>query len=172
MSTKRSQPEQDIWKNLREEWPDDAKGPDPRVQRFSFLVESQDELSDPADPYGPLPDSFWSQPFKTLKTAIAAYEKRIKRPQTKECDIKLHMLFGGYWRSIKEVFHPNFSETYIYLVRWRSDGAFLESYHLNESKFGERNHGKAFHELPQLEAVPGLMSHWVAEAEKKKKQKN
>lgn len=166
--SKRSKPEEsDIWKNLKEEWSEE-RGPDPRIQSFTFSVESQDELSNPNDPYAPLPNSHWSKSFKTLKDAIAAYEKRIKRPETKECDIRLHMAFGGYWRSIKEPFHPNFSETYIYLVRWRADGAFVESYHLNESKFGERNHGKVSDELTRLKTVPGLMSYWIAEAEKRK----
>ncbi len=162
--SKRSKAE-DPWNDLSLAWPEDS-GPDPRI-RGDFVVYSSDKKSDPTDPFG---DTLsWSEDHNTLKSAINAYKKRIRRPETQECDIQLNLKFGGHYMTIKEPIRPSFPETYIYLTRWRRGGAFVESYHLNEIKFSERNHGKRTDELHRTADTPGLMSHYVEEAKKRQK---
>jgi len=155
--SKRKEPELNEWNNLREKWT--GRGPDPRIQLAVFSVRSYDKLYDPTDPFAEATVDSWEKEFKTIAAATKAYQKRIERPQTKQCDIMMHMKYGGYFQYFDEPFRPTFFQTYVYLVRWREDGAFLESYHINESKFGERNTNQATDELERRNN-PGLLSYW------------
>ena len=168
--SKRKEPEADEWKDLSQKWT--GKGPDPRIQPASFSVISYDTLFDPTDPFSEGTDGkgYWQKAFKTFEAARKAYEKRIRRAETKQCDIQMHMRLCGYYQYFQEVYRPSFSETYIYLVRWRQDGAFLESYHINESRFGERNTKQRADEL-QRPNQPGLLSYWEKKHEEEKAKK-
>lgn len=151
--------EDDVWNNLRLFWEKD--GPDPRLREPIFTVYSTDSYTNPAEIYAPEPEDVYAKNFSTIKGAMSCYRTRIERPKTQSCDIQLQMGFGGFYQSARaKVFCPNFHTTYIYLVRWRLDGAFVESYHVNESKFGERETDKVCDELQRTKNVPGLMSYW------------
>lgn len=157
------------WDNVTVAW--NSPGPDPRIQTWDFIVRSSNELLDLRDPFARPTEDEWVHHCKSFKVAMNEYKKRISRVTTKTCEIELHMKFGCYFQNLKEPLHPNFNETWIYLVRWREDGAFLESYHTNESKFGERTHGRKTNELPEMKKAPGLMAHWEAEYEKRENNK-
>lgn len=153
-----SEDDDDVWKNYKLFW--SGNGPDPRISGIGYTVYSRDEHQDPHNLF-PSTKGEFSASFKTLEAAKKCYERRIKLPTTKECDIQMHMTFGGFWVKFDDVPVPRFSETYIWLVRWRADGAFLESYHLNESKFGERDTDRCTDELSRAEHIPGLRSYYV-----------
>lgn len=163
MTKRKTSKDCDIWDDWRELW--EGKGPDPRIQPLVFYVKSRDDFIAPSEPFETM-EGEWSDTFNTMKKAMTAYKKRMKRTKTKQCDIQLHLKFGGAWQIAHKIPRPHFPETWIYLVRWRADGAFLESYHTNTSKFGERDHGRRTNELQNMTKTPGLLSHWVKRAKK------
>jgi hypothetical protein len=116
-----------------------------------------------------IPEGEWSGSAKTLEGARKMYQTRIMRPATVECDLQMRITFGGHYYTIDTPFRPQFSTAYIYLARWRKDGAFMESYHINDSKFAERPEER--NELDKNTRNPGLLSHWSALEQAKKKAK-
>lgn len=168
-----------IWTDYRADWLDDpqARGPDPRIRNAIFVVYSRDALTDLGDAFADcVSDGIdeYTECFETLAAAKNAYETRIRRQKTKQCDIQLHLTFGSVFFRLNcdRPLVPQFSETYIYLVRWRADGAFLESYHINESRFGERQDDVRTDELSRTTKRPGLMAYYVQEHEKTKNNKD
>jgi hypothetical protein len=164
--------EGDLWTDAGVFWPEDAPGPDPRVRAFKFVVSSWDYLDDVKDPFGETVDKMWDKEYKTAQAAINAYHNRLKRKETQRCDIQMNLKYGSIFQQVVSTpiprLSPMFSGTvYIYLARWRADGAFVETYHTNERKFSERNHKRRTDELDRTCDTPGLMEHYV----KKKKLK-
>jgi len=157
--------EGDVWTDTRMGWPDDREGPDPRIRSYTFHVESYDTLDDVKDPFSEEGEEdgngFYSNEFKNMKSACNAYHRRVKRPHTKRCDLFLCVSFGTVFMTKSKVSAPQTNQAYMYISRWRADGAFVETYHVNEMKFAER-------ELTEAENTPGLYSHW----KKRKKNKN
>jgi hypothetical protein len=145
----------ELWKNLSDQWPND-QGPDPRMS-FDFTVDSRDVHLDFKDQS--IPPGEWTGQANTLEDAHGMYCKRIQRPQTLECDIQMKIQFGGHFRRMDGPMTPQFNTAYIYVARWRKDGAFMESYHVNQSKFAER--GSEQNELDRSTVHPGLMLHWI-----------
>lgn len=163
-----------IWKDFSKSWPQEGFGPDPRIRKYDFSVRYQTKHTDPSND-GLINEGEREKHFKTFEQAVKHYEKMVSDPSIVECDIRMTIEFGGYYRTMQKVFTPSFNHTYIYLVRWRKDGAFLESYHFNESKFAERAPMDGKHENTVLTKTPGLMSYWIEQSAKEsetKKQKN
>lgn len=162
----------DMWKNRALAWEGRA-GPDARIGRVSYTVYSRDAHTDLHDPFsdGKIKDAY-CESFKTLDAAKRSYEKRIKRPHTKECDLQMHMEFGGFFWSMGDFYVPRISETYIWLARWREDGAFIETYHINESKFAERDTDRVTDELTRTSKTPGLRSYYEEQHQQKKAKTN
>ena len=164
----------EAWGDFREQWKGDT--PDARLA-FEYRVYSRDHLIDVAQRFSDTALGLWMDSCKTMAGAYSLYKKRIKRPKTKECFIELKVNFGGVWGVYKTPFRPEFKETYIVIARWRADMAYMESYHVNESKYWERNN-EACDEL-ERGRKPGLMFYWnekhreteKEENEKKKKRK-
>lgn len=157
-----------IWKDFSKSWPQEGFGPDPRIRSFKYSVRTQKNHTDPSNDYKVM-DGEEIKHVKTFEQAVKLYEKKVSDPSIVECDIMMEIEFGGYYRRLEPIFTPSFNHTYIYLVRWRKDGAFLESYHFNESKFTERAPMEGKHENTVLTKTPGLMS---AKESETKKQKN
>lgn len=149
----------ELWKNKGEYWPND-NGPDPRMS-FTFTVFSRDAHQLDFNSMR-IPNGEWSDSAKTLESAYKLYQKRIQRPETVECDLQMCIEFGGYLRKLEEPIVPQFSSSYIFIARWRKDGAFIESYHMNDIVFAER-------EPEQNIREPGLLSHWIEAAAKRQK---
>lgn len=157
--------EDDVWSDPRTAWPDENPGPDPRIRDFKFEVRSYDILNDVSDPFSESGEP-WANEYTTLKAACNAYHKRIKRKATKQCDLILVMNYGSCWQKpLRGIWVPMVNDVYNYLARWRADGAFVETYHLNEMRFGERSKRK-LNERTETHDTPGLFSYWKSRQEK------
>lgn len=156
--------EGDLWTDAREHWPEDARGPDPRVRSFRFVVNSWNYLDDVTDPFSDNTKKMWCKTFKTAQAAFNAYHARVKRDETQRCEVCMRIEYGCIWQTAPKVPMPMFGgETFVYLIRWRADGAFTETYHVNERKFGERSK-RCVDELSRTRDTPGLMTHYVKKA--------
>lgn len=168
MNQQRARWRADLFNADQPQWK--GPGPDARITSARFIVTSYGELLDPSQPFAGSKKGAWQRVYASFKAAKGAYERRIVRECTQECSIELRLKFGTGLFSIGEI---PFNETYICLVRWRSDGAFLESYHVNEAKFAERDHGRRTDELVRIRGVPGRRSAYIKwQEERAKKSRN
>lgn len=153
-----------VWTDLTKDW--DHEGPDPRWNIKGITVRWSN-VQQPIDQDGMMYEDEQSYSAKNLADAQKKYRTCLSDPAIKHCDVMLELSFGGLYRRLTEktVGIPHMNGTYIYLVRWRADGAYLETYHINSSKFGER--GAERNELTKTGNQPGLMEHY----RKEKKQK-
>jgi hypothetical protein len=162
----------EVWSDRREPWPE-AHGCDARITCV-FMVQSRDVHTALNDGIGRIPVGEWSESADTLEAAVKLYQERISRPNTVECDIEVKTEFGGVWTTYgpNYVPHPQCSASYMYLVRWRKDGAYLESYHMNSSKFGERvKDDEHVRDEKERQQRLGSMAHWTRVYEEEKKTK-
>lgn len=159
------------WDKMNDPWKSDASYPDPRINSWQFVVSARKEHEDLNDEYPPLPEYEETHCFKTMKAAYNCYKKAISRTEIIECDIEMILVPGGAYHPPKH-FIPRNREFRSWVVRWREDGAFLESYHDSGMKFRERVDPSYDPEDPECQ--PGLKSHWVQkykEEEKEQKRK-
>ena len=154
----------DQWKDLRETW-DCRPGPDPRwriegiqvIWRFAHTSLDKWERTQHDEQH---------YQAKTLEDARKKFEHVVtKVAGVKEIDVKLHLVLGGFFRT--SFVAPYTSEVNIYLIRWREDGAFPESYHFNEVRFAERKLDEGHHELGGGRSFPGLMKYWKDKEEER-----
>lgn len=145
-----------VWNDPSLPWTYD--GPDPRWT-YTLTVHSSRVQQDIKDD-GMVYEDEEVYDAKDMAAALVWYSMCTLDPSMKHCDVRLRLSFGGLYEPYREVgepYIPRIGDTYIYLVRWRADGAFLESYHVNETKFAEREPER--NELTKIKA-PGLMSHY------------
>jgi hypothetical protein len=149
------------WDDLRAYWPDDGHGPDARV-RWALYVIWRTAPTDPAKGDGRVPADEQQEEFRDMQHAMAWWRSLISDDTVQEVDVQMRLKMGGVWWKGRDdgVVHPRMTESYIYLLRWRRDGAYLESYHFNDARFGERDATADHHECSVVKHEPGLMAHW------------
>jgi endonuclease IV len=148
----------DTWNELKEDWTL-RPGPDPRW-RINYIQVNWRFAHTALDGHDLIQEDEQFYTAKDIEDAREKFHEVVASVKgVKEIDVSLCLNFGGLFDR-REIFVPWTSEVHIFLVRWREDGAYPESYHFNESRFGERVSDEHHHELGGSRKHPGLMSYW------------